>query len=198
MSRPLVVVCALAGRLFPQVETAVAEQHPGYLIHYSSPGDAYDYTRALDYFLHRPGPLVVVEGDVVPPEGAIPGLLDCPRWWCSHECWLGERYYSMSLGLVKFDTAALEQFPGWVEEGLRQRRTGALKPITDDLSVGLARALLSRGLEPHVHHPPALHLRYLNDPGLEARPPGYRERVERESRDRQPPDLRRPGPSREP
>lgn len=61
---------------------------------------------------------------MVPPPGAIQALLDCPQPWCSHLCWIGERYDALTLGLVKWSAAFQRQWPKLVDIALTGQRRG--------------------------------------------------------------------------
>lgn len=207
------MICALRGRLFPEVEAATAEQHPDYALHLDEPYPLCTYADFMRVAWKGPGDLVIVEGDSIPPEGAIPALLGCPRPWCSHPSWVGDRYLDNTLGLVKFSAGLRETLPQlaeWALTGQRwrwgPRNRGledfnpaqhlgqvkidesvlrvwpslaeivyemALNPGTDAhpkaIDMRLAYELTKARIGLHVHQPPALHLRYANDPGLDPR-----------------------------
>ena len=208
---PLVVICALRGRLFPQVEAAVAAQWRAYAVHIDEPYPLCTYADFVRVAWRGPDDLVIVEGDVIPPTGSIQALLDCPRPWCSHPSWVGDRYLDNTLGLVKFSFGLREVLPQLAEWALtgqswrwgpRNRGLEDFRPrehlgeIGVDASVlgvwpelaGIAHEMARHpgtdahpkaidmrlnyelakarvGL--HVHQPPAPHLRYGNDPGLD-------------------------------
>src|SRR6266704_1510216 len=118
MAPPLVVICALKGRLFPEVEAAVAEQWPDYAIHLDEPHPLASYADFVRTVWAGPGDLVLVEGDSVPPAGSIARLLECERPWCSHPSWVGERYLDDTLGLVKFSLGLRQVLPKLADQAL--------------------------------------------------------------------------------
>lgn len=188
MPAPLVALCCVDGRLCWEVESELERQAPGHQLVLQPRGDPYAYARDLSRLWAEGRPLVVVEGDVLPPEGAIPQLLECPEPWCAHELWTGERYDRYTLGLVKF-SAELTERPELAARAWRDPRgEGGWRSILRSLDVAIAGALMAAQLEQHLHQPPAVHLRYASDPLLTSRLPGYRPRSwEAEG------DPRRPG-----
>lgn len=118
MARPLVAICALRGRLFPEVEAAVAEQWPGYAIHLDDPFPLASYPDFVRTIWAGIGDFVIVEGDCIPPPGSIARLLECPWPWCSHPSWVGDRYLDNTLGLAKFSRQLQERVPYLAEHAL--------------------------------------------------------------------------------
>lgn len=116
--RPLVVICALEGRLFPEVEAAVAGQWPAYAVHLDQPYPLRTYADFVRTAWAGLGDLVIVEGDCIPPPDAIARLLDCERPWCSHPSWVGDRYLDNTLGLAKFSQGLQEVLPHLAEHAL--------------------------------------------------------------------------------
>lgn len=96
----------------------VAEQWPDYATHMDEPYPLCTYADFVRVAWRGPGDLVIVEGDVVPPPGAIEALLDCERPWCSHPSWVGDRYLDDTLGLVKFSAGLREVLPRLAESAL--------------------------------------------------------------------------------
>lgn len=212
---PLVVICHLAGRLFPEVEAAVAEQHPSYARHVDQPHPLRTYADFVRLAWAGLGDLVIVEGDSIPPPGAIPGLLTCRELWCTHPSWVGDRYLDNTLGLVRFSLRLQRLIPDLAEQALTrpwargnhwdrglgmsppERYLGAvpvepsvaavwpqLRQRSQELALAwgttihpkaidmaLNRVLEVNRISPHVHQPPAPHLRYLNDPAWASTPP---------------------------
>lgn len=99
---PLVVICALRGRLFQEVEAAVSSQWFDYAIHLDEPHPLATYADFVRTIWRGWADIVIVEGDVIPPPGSIRTLIDCPAPWCSHPSWVGDRHLDNTLGLVKF------------------------------------------------------------------------------------------------
>lgn len=122
MAPPLVVICHLAGRLFHEVEAALAAQYPAYAVHTDQPYPLCTYADFMRVAWRGPGDLVIVEGDSVPPAGSIARLLECGRPWCSHPSWVGDRYLSDTLGLVKFSAGLREVLPHLAEWALTGQR----------------------------------------------------------------------------
>lgn len=115
---PLVVVCALRGRLFGEVIEALEAQWPAYAVHLDEPHPLASYADFVRVAWKGPDDLVIVEGDSIPPEGSIARLLECPEPWCSHPSWVGDRYLDNTLGLVKFSYGLRSTLPYLAEIAL--------------------------------------------------------------------------------
>lgn len=164
MAVPLVVICELSGRHFPEVEAEVWRQHPGYHLHVDQPWPQDTYARYLTEEWTIPGDLVVIEGDVLPAPRSIQALLDCPRDWCLHRLWLADHYADITLGLCKF-SAHLKRAMPWLP-GRSWFGQDGTRPVTHwkGIDIALAYELVKNGVQPHFHEPPPVHLRYANDP----------------------------------
>lgn len=57
------------------------------------------------------GELVIIEQDVIPPQGGIADLLACARDWCTFPHWTGERYTTDTFGCVKLGWILRLSFP---------------------------------------------------------------------------------------
>lgn len=171
---PLVALCYLRGRLFERVEWALAEQAPDYQPWPDVPGDPHSYPRHLARLLSAGRDLIICEGDVLPAPGSIGQLLDCPSPWCAFSLWLGERYTDDTLGLCRFSGSLVHDYPGWPWRALLAPPSRGGLVHVRSVDAAISRWLRSRGLRPHRHDPPPLHLRYPSDPLLSTRLPGYR------------------------
>ena len=218
-ARPLVVICALRGRLFSDVVESTGEQWPGFAVHLDEPAPLRTYADFWRTVWQGIGDIVCVEGDSIPPPGSIKALLDCPQSWCTHESWVGDRYLANTLGLAKFSAALQGAFPMLAHSALSRphsstskhdRGLGMTKPevflgvVPVDRSVlrtwpelaeiaerqrflpgstihpkavdmALDRSLTINGFRPHMHTPPAPHLRYENDPAFNSKQPASRQ-----------------------
>lgn len=172
----MIALCHLEGRLFAPVLREVLRQAPGLRTLTQPQGDEGAYCQDLLELWLRGGDLLIVEGDVLPPAGAIAGLLACPRPWCAHAVWTGQRYDPYTLGLVRFAAEVTYQqqyaLAAWTYGGER----GRPRSILEGPDARIANRLRWAGFQLHVHAPPAVHLRYPSDPGLSSRLPGYRPR----------------------
>lgn len=52
-----------------------------------------------------------IEQDVVPPDGSIQAMRDCPEPWCTHGHWTGDRHDPQTFGFVKFSAGFCQNFP---------------------------------------------------------------------------------------
>ena len=145
MAGPLVVICALKGRLFPGVVDAVARQWPNYAVHLDEPHPLATYADFMRTIWTGWGDVVVIEGDCIPPPGAIPALLACAEPWCSHPSWVGDHYLDDTLGLVKFSAALQEARPRLADQALakpefrRQRHNRGLEHFEPAQFLGVVR-----------------------------------------------------------
>lgn len=93
-------------------------------------------------------------------------------WGDRHNRGLAEFRPAKELGVVPLEDAALEVWPELAERTRRRQHHPPTTAHPKAIDMRLGGELRKLGLTPHVHRPPALHLRYANDPGRDARWPG--------------------------
>lgn len=71
----------------------------------------FSYADVMRDLWRRPGDLIIVEQDVIPPSGAFDRFIHCPAPWCTHPHWTGEHYQHDSLGLAKFSADLRRRLP---------------------------------------------------------------------------------------
>jgi hypothetical protein len=116
VSRPIVVVPHVEGGLRPQTRAEVRRQWPAAHFALTPRRDPFSYADLWRRLWRVPADLVVVEQDVVPPQGAIAALLDCEHLWCSHPLWLGERYCATTWGLLRLTWSVRRPLPGLMDQ----------------------------------------------------------------------------------
>jgi hypothetical protein len=132
------------------------------------------YARLLIELYVDPGDLVIVEQDVVPPEGSIARLLDCDYAWCTHPMLHGGERKIDLLGLAKFSAGLKRMWPYAFEAALHKGVGGSHRPHWRSCDTLIARWLRIHKLEPHVHGPDAIHLSRLPKLGTkEGAPPTH-------------------------
>lgn len=99
---------------------------------------------------------ILVEHDIVPPDGALDGLWACERDWCGLPYPVGD-HFGIFNGCTKFGAALLERFPLAVE----QMRSHHWASLDSQLIAYLQRQ--DPTLAPHIHWPAAQHLSHEYD-----------------------------------
>jgi hypothetical protein len=108
--------------------------------------DPYDYGRWFAYAWDEGEPFVIVEWDVIPWPGAVPGLLDCSSPWCTHAYPLHRGRLATSFGIGKYIPTG--PAPDEWRQTEWQQLDGQVVPV-----------LRERLGAPHVHEPPVAHAR---------------------------------------
>jgi hypothetical protein len=146
----------------------------------ADPGGGMFYADLLRRLYHEPGDLIIVEQDVVPPPGALRGLLDCPGLWCGHRLPFEGKLNYGTLGLARFSAELKRLLPLLFDYALARppwlRQMVCLKPGEPNAfashdprdwpsTVGwpwcdslILRELETRGAHWHEHSPPVEHL----------------------------------------
>lgn len=177
-----VAVCGVRGQIRPETILSVVGQVDRYHQMEQDPDNPWDYANALRELWRAPGELIVLEQDVVVPEGAIANLLACDEDWCTHPHWTGSRYDLQTLGLVKFGGEMRYLFRHLADRALGRRdpngphaavRFGDIDPWGSpdpwdwpttipwhQCDTQLAKALIDAGYAVHIHNPPTRHLRH--------------------------------------
>jgi hypothetical protein len=129
--------------------------------------DTEAYWRLIKEWWGKGEGLVIVEHDVVPPEGAFLGFADCPEPWCSHS------YHNTihanttivnGLGCVRFSAELTKTLPdalvkvGQAEWGGMPRRHYLRLDSRLSRYLDETRYREWKGLAAHRHEPPAVHL----------------------------------------
>lgn len=98
------------------------------------------------------GDFIIVEHDVIPWPGAVAGLIDCPRPWCSHRApVVGGALALSTIAFGKFTTTVLDATPD-----LPERWGSDWRRLDSTIPGGIMEAL---GESPHEHDPPVAHAR---------------------------------------
>ncbi len=122
------------------------------------PADPYAYGRLVLWLWSARCTFVIIEQDMVPPVGAIRGLLDCPEPWCTHAYLVSGHRVERCLGVAKLSAALTTEHPELVRRVLCRKREGKLDVPWSSVDSYLARGLQGLGFRHHLHEPDAVHL----------------------------------------
>lgn len=128
------------------------------------------YARLLLDLWRRPGDVVIVEQDVIPPPYAIANLLRCTSGWCTHPMLHGEKVATDLLGLAKFSDALKRLCPQAGEAALLGGIGAYMWPHWRSCDQLLSRWFRHRDYDPCVHLPQAVHLKYPAPPPMQENP----------------------------
>lgn len=162
---PTVCVPYVRGMLRTETHGRVTRQFPTAELVELPTGSPTAYAKLLVQLWARPGDLVVVEQDVLPPPGSISRLLRCRKPWCTHAY---EGKYSElddMLGLARFSAGLKTLHPDGMEQALCQGGGSWNWPHWRSCDSRLAKWLRLMGLTPHRHYPDAIHMHDWPGPG---------------------------------
>lgn len=147
--------------------TRIALARSGYAPNYIAlnPTDPFAYARLVVHLWSTRATVVIVEHDIVPPDGSIGALFDCPRPWCIHPYLISGRRYLLGLGLVKLAGTMMGQHPDLARRAVCRKREGVIDTEWRSVDRYLARALQGRNRPPHFHQPDAVHLHEYDERG---------------------------------
>ena len=146
------------GMLDGRTVSAVLAQAPAARLVPIDPDDPYAYGRTLTRVAAESWDLVVVEQDVVPPPGAIAGLLACPDGWCGHHIDCGNGPADATLGLAKFGRQLLRRHPDLFVRAAGRGKVGPARVPWNALDGWVRHIMRAWGVTWHPHNPEALHL----------------------------------------
>lgn len=118
----------------------------------------YAYGQMLQSLWNRHGDLIVVEQDIVPPQGAIEGFLACESDWCTHGYLIDGVEHSQVLGCARFSKRLQADHPRLLWQAASnvggQRRLAHWQQLNEQIirELKMARTAL------HLHPGAALHL----------------------------------------
>ena len=137
---------------------AVLAQAPAARFVPIDPADPYAYGRTLTRVAAESLDLIVVEQDVIPPPGAIAGLLACPDGWCGHRIDCGNGPADATLGLAKFGRQLLRRHPDLFVRAAGRGKVGPCRVPWNALDGWIRHVMRAWGVSWHPHSPQALHL----------------------------------------
>lgn len=154
---PLVVVPYVAGMLHPATDLEVRAQFPEARFFELPRKRDGAYAELVEALWRTGRTFVIVEQDIVPPQGAISGLIECPWVWCGHPYVVGDRTPAVMLGLTKFAGVLTRSDPGLAKRALDRRRDPGGWVHWRSVEARLASDLGRSRRHPHVHLPAAAH-----------------------------------------
>lgn len=153
-----VVVPYVPGMVKLATRRALAFGSPAPVYVALSPDDPFAYARLMLWLWAAKCTFVIVEHDIVPPVGAVRGLLECERPWCAHGYQVGGNRYETGLGLAKVSGSVSALHPDLARRALCRRRDGVLDVPWGSMDRHLASALQIAVGHHHAHQPDAVHL----------------------------------------
>lgn len=162
---PFIVIPHVTGMLRPATLAAVEAVGRPYAAHPLVIGDPYSYAWWFEKWWNIPGDLVIVEQDIVPAEGQIEAMLQCPGDWCSANYHVGGGRTTTGLGLAKISWRIKHAFPHAGQNAARDPRDPRRHLDWISLNEGVDRHLFRLGLRQCIHFPNPLHLHYDEAPG---------------------------------
>lgn len=157
---PLVVIPYVHGWLREETTEAVHAWGGSWCTRPIEDGDPYGYAKAFEQWWGYPGDLVIVEHDIVPADGQIAEMLQCPEEWCSAAYSVGEGRTTTGLGLTKISARAKAYAPYGGENCARDPRDHARYVDWTSLNESVERHLSRLGFVQHIHTPNPVHLHY--------------------------------------
>ena len=146
------------GMLRGDTADAVLAQAPAARLVPIDPDDPYAYGRTLTRVAAESLDLIVVEQDVIPPPGAIAGLLACPDGWCGHRVDCGNGPADATLGLAKFGRQLLRRHPDLFVRAAGRGKVGPCRVPWNALDGWVRHVMRAWGVTWHAHSPDAPHL----------------------------------------
>lgn len=155
---PLIVVPYCEGMLHRETVDSVRAGSYPYVLWQVDRADPYAYGALLAEQWNRGQDLVVVEQDIIVPDGAIDMMVSCTAPWCSHLYYTGTEVPSYGLGLCKFSVAVQSYWPTLAEQAARSYTGKARSMRYEALNERYISLMNHWGYKVHLHEPAALHL----------------------------------------
>lgn len=155
---PLVVIPCIPGKLHTEAVAAAVEAGFPVRVVVHDPADHLSYAGVLRDLWARPGEWVMVEQDVIPPAGALAGMLGCRHEWCTLLHFIGSHWDTRTLGVARFSLPLRLRMPALIEGAVSSWPQHRSPSWPLPLDTQLARLLGIAGVEPHVHPGRTRHL----------------------------------------
>lgn len=150
-------VLTCPGELVPEVREAVQRQWPRWQTILTPRGDPQAEAAALVKLWGRPGDLVVIQQDKVPPPGSIHRLLECVHPWCGHETPIDGRLHRETLGLVRWRGELKLRWPDLMRSALTRAENDGQLCAWPQGDMRISRWMRIQGIRWHNHEPPVVH-----------------------------------------
>lgn len=158
LAEPLILIPYTQGKLHEEtVEAARASGFP-YTLWPINAQDVFAYGALFADWWVKPGDLVIIEQDIVPPAGSITALIDCTMPWCSHEYHCNNPVPAYGLGLCKFTDTVKRRLPSLGEQAARDYQGRARKMHYRNLNERIIDLMHHWSISAHIHQPTAAHL----------------------------------------
>ena len=155
---PLILVPYVQGMLHEETVQAITDSGYPYTLWPLNRDNPYDYASLFAAWWTKPGDLIIVEQDIVPPAGAIDAMVKCERPWCSHSYYCNNPMPAYGLGLCRFTWAIKQIHPTLGEQAARDFRGNARRMHWMNLNERIIDLMNHWGITVHLHEPFAEHL----------------------------------------
>lgn len=155
---PLVLVPYVHGMLHEETVAVIAASGYPYTLWPLNPDDPYAYGALFAEWWVKPGDLIIVEQDIVPPPDSIDKMVRCEALWCSHQYHCNTDTPAYGLGLCKFADAAKRYHPTLGEQAARNYLGHARQMHWHGLNERIIALMAHWGHNVHLHDPIAQHL----------------------------------------
>lgn len=157
---PLVVIPHVRGQLRTEVvEAAIRSGLPVRLVQTDLEDDG-GYAQLLTQLWQLPREWVLCEQDTVPPDGVLAAMVRCDHPWCTVRHWVGTHWETRSLGVARFALQLRVQLPLVADQVLGPPWHGHPWRHWRVCDTQLARDMMARGIDPHVHPGRTRHLHH--------------------------------------
>jgi hypothetical protein len=157
---PLIVVPYIDGWLRPETLAAIEATGLPYATRPIEDGDPYGYAKAFEQWWANRLDLLVIEHDIVPPDGMITEMLECPEQWCSANYHVGGGRTTTGLGITKISHLIKVAYPYGGMNIARDPRDRRRYVDWISLNESCDRHLARLGYRQHIHFPNPIHLHY--------------------------------------
>lgn len=158
MPEPLILIPYTAGKLHDETVDAVRAAGYPYTLWPIDAQDVYAYGALFADFWAKPGDLVIIEQDIVPPAGSITKLIECTYPWCSHYYYCNNPVPAYGLGMCRFTDTIKRRLPSLGEQAARDYRGHARRMHYLNLNERIISLMHHWGVTAHMHDPIAAHL----------------------------------------
>lgn len=165
---PLILVPYIDGMLHQETVDSVRASGYPYALWPLAQDDPYAYGALFSQMWNRGHDLIIVEQDMVVPEGAIHSMVFCARPWCSHTYDCDNDVPAYGLGLCRFGPGVQSMWPTLGIQAARDYRGRPDRMRWESLNERIISLMTHWGIGVHLHEPEARHLHYYGNPDAAA------------------------------
>lgn len=160
---PLIAVPYVDGMLRTETVDAIVAAVGPFTPWRLEPGDPYAYARALIEWWGQGRTLIVIEQDIVPADGMIRTLAECPQDWCTQAYHVGEGRFTTGLGFCKISRRITAAWPDAANQAMRDAAGRDAHTDWRGVNEAIERKIMRHGYWAHEHPGRAEHLHYPGD-----------------------------------